>query len=203
MASKITLGTMISILIISFAPYFCNSRKSNLHSEPTVKQVIAKDTSLTFQDRISEIKKKVVDLTSLSDLFLIREFTVVYENPMAYIDDAEYFILNSNRPRVYKEIVVYSMNGLDIEQYRLFVSICYESFKKDNLEEDILARAIGYPFSERMVIIENYEDEGVRELLDSILVDRKVSLKLKGQVTDILSGKTWSGIKKFREESGY
>ena len=199
------IGGATTLLLITVAVFFFLKTKNDYDLEGNVSyyQASKKDTSMTFETRVTGIRKKIVDLTSPSDLFTVPEFIEVYENPLLYFGEAETFISNSSNSEVDKEIVIYSMNKVELSYYVKFVNGCFESFKKGDLPEDLLERAISYPFSKNLLIVENFEDQKVRLLLEDILEDKNTHLKLKNKITDILSGKTWTEIKKFREESGY
>lgn len=196
---KNKIFTLIIIAFIINGCGFSSERKQKNNKSNNYK----KDTIMIFSHKILAIEKKVVDLTSPSDLFMFQDFIKIYEKPNLYKESALDFISQRETTEQQKTITLYSMHNLDIQNYLDIIRTLYNLFLKDEIKVNLLEMAITYPFSQNHLIISNFDNSDVRQLLNQIRNTEEVSNKFKLSIDNILSGKTWKKIKKFKKNSGH
>lgn len=191
------LVTMMVLIIGSCIP--SNKKKQQIVQDDSFQ----KDTLMIFNNKILEIEKKVIDLTSPSDLFMIQDFVTIYDHPLQYKKDALKFISQSGTTGQQKTIAVYSMYSLSYQDYLDIIKILHSLFLKEEIKIDLLERAISYPFSEVHPITSNYEDEDVQKLLNKIKNTKGITDQFRSSIDNILVGKTQKALKRFKKGSGY
>jgi hypothetical protein len=153
-----------------------------------------------YDTTILVIERKAVNNVSWDELFGIKEFKDLYEHSPFYIDDAIELLGRDNFTLTSKKISINSMQRLSIEDYTRFCNECKSLYDKGKITEDILEWAINPNFSNRHLIVRNYEDASVIKLLESIKNDPKISTTFKKSIDNILSGKAWLGIKQINAD---
>jgi len=196
---KNKIFTLIIIAFIINGCDFSSERKQKNNKSNNYK----KDTIMIFSHKILAIEKKVVDLTSPSDLFMFQDFIKIYEKPNLYKANALEFISQRETTEQQKTITLYSMQNLNIKDYLDIVRTLYNLYLKNEINLNLLERSLAYPFNQNYLIIKNFDNSDVRQLLNQIRNTEEVSNKFKLSIDNILSGKTWKKIKKFKENSGH
>jgi len=174
--SEILLITLL--VIVSFAN--CNNPFNKQSSKMEYK-----DNSMLFEDRIIKINKFVVDLTDPSALFDAKDFIAVYEHPLSYREDVINYI-SGQHTKDQKCIAIYSMAKLDVDDYIEFTEECYKLFQKKLIDEDLLERITGFPFTEKQNFIVHFNDKNVIKILNKIKQDPNVSDRFKHYIESIL-----------------
>ena len=157
---------------------------------------------MIFSHKILAIEKKVVDLTSPSDLFMFQDFIKIYEKPNLYKESALDFMSRKETTEQQKTITLYSMQNLKIKDYLDIVRVLYNLYLKKEIKLNLLERSLTYPFNQNYLIIRNFDNSDVQQLLSQIKNTKEVSSEFKLSIDNILLGKTWEKIKKFKENSG-
>ncbi|MEM9687565.1 MAG: hypothetical protein AAF934_11690, partial [Bacteroidota bacterium] len=150
---KIKTHIVVTMIILTI----CSCISSNKKKQQIVQDdSFQKDTLMTFNNKILEIEKKVVDLTSPSDLFMVQDFVNIYKHPLPYKKDALKFISQSGATNQQKTIVVYSMYNLSYQDYLDILRTLHSLFLKEEVKIELLEKAVSYPFSEEHPVISNY-----------------------------------------------
>jgi hypothetical protein len=119
----------------------------------------------------------------------------LYEHSKYYANDAILFLANEKYTDRQKELCICSMQKAALADYVVIVSHCQKLFDQGKMTESVLKWAIAPNFSNRHLIVRNFNDEKVKLLLQGIRNDDKTSMQLKELTDDILSGKLWSNIR--------
>ncbi len=148
-----------------------------------------------YDTTILLIEKKAVNNVSWDELFSIKEFTNLYEHSSFYIDDAIKFLGRVDYTPSQKKISINSMQRTNVEDYVRFCEKSKSLYDDGKISEDILKWAIAPNFSNRHLIVRNYENTTVVKLLNDLKNDPKISEEFRKNVENILSGKSWESIK--------
>jgi len=151
---------------------------------------------LNYDSTILSIKKAVVDLTSSSALFGVKDFIALYENPTLYQEDAIAFLSEEKYSHEEKAIAVYTMQRSELKDYIIFFRKAVSLFHEGKINEAILSETISSSINKRYIIIKNYDNRDVSAILKELKESEKVSSDLKERIENILSGKSWKGVKK-------
>lgn len=193
------------MICIFFVSFFCAC--SGLF--PNNKQYV--DNNLAIMDTdyrqqhydstILIIEKKALNIISWDELFGFKEFVNLYEHGVFYVDSAIKFLGNKVFTDFQKKISINSMQRVKLEDYVRVCKECKMLFDEDKISESILEWAISPNFSDRKVIVRNYDKEVVIKFLHSIKRDSKISTELKKNVDNILSGESWYKLKEMNGDS--
>jgi hypothetical protein len=185
-------GIILSLILFANNCAGCGNVSKNDNNEK--KQI----KEMKYNEAIDTINRKVVDLTTASDLFNIDEFIGIYENPSLYSEDALRFISDSTIDTQKKQIAVYSMQNLPDSLYINFCSSVADFFIKGIVSKEVLQTAVFNSINERYKVIKNYKDKTVIVFLNAVKSFSN-SQELKSRIDSLLSGKTWKNLSDFIE----
>jgi len=188
---KSTIGLIILFVNVCFG---CNHIPKG--GTKAIQQEKVQKLEMSYKDAIDTISKKVVDLTSIYDLFYFEEFIKIYEQPDFYKKDAIVFISDSANGLQEKQIAVYSMQNLTDTPYIDFCSSLLELYKKNAVDSDVLKAAIFRSINKKFQIIRNYGNSSVINLLKAYSATCN-NYEATKRIEEILSGKYWSGLQEF------
>lgn len=140
---------------------------------------MANDTTISFNDRVTKTRQFVTDLTDPSAVFETPDFVTVYENPLAYKEDAIKYLAEQGHTEDEKCIAIYSMTKLELDDYIEFAEQCYTLFRKRQISEDLLASTIIYPFTNKQNFQTHRHNAGVKKLIDKIKKDETISYNFR------------------------
>lgn len=203
---------MASILyqffILIFCVSFCvccsgttSSAKNQKNTAKTSVTIDRKFRTVGYDSTILLIEKKVVNIVSWNGLFNIREFMTLYENSSYYLDSAINFLRRKEFSDAQKKIGINSMQRSELEDYIRLCVECKSLYDAGMMSEDILKWVINPNFSNRYIIVRNYENAEVIKLLDSISNDPNVSNEFKRNIENILDGKSLGEIREINGEA--
>jgi hypothetical protein len=95
-------------------------------------------------------------------------------------------------------IAIMSMHRLEVGDYVVFLSGVFELARTGKLGEDRLEQAIGQPYTDSTVLIENCRRPEVVRVLDRIAADPTTPEGTKKFIADIKSGKVLAGLRRHR-----
>lgn len=149
------------------------------------------DQKMEFKKLIDTIENKIVDLTTPVDLFYVKEFNQIFNNPELYLNDASDFIFyDSSINKQQKMIALYAMQNLPVKEYTLFFLNAAEVYINGNFNDDYLMMLIiGADFSKDEPIISNFNSTDINVALKKIENNNKTSNNIKNWIIDILAGK--------------
>ena len=87
------------------------------------------------------------------------------------------------------------MQQASLENYIKVVNQCKELFDSGKIAEDILEWAVIPNFSNRHLLVRNFENANVKRFLIDMQYDKRISLRFKENIGNILSGTLWNNIK--------
>ena len=160
------------------------------------RQTGNKYLQMSYKETIDTIDKKVIDLTSASDLFGVDEFISIYESSMNYKDETLLFISDSTNSIQKKQIAVYSMQGLPDSLYIDFCSSAVGLHGKGIVTDELLEIIIFYSLNKKYQVVRNYQNPKVIALLQTFKVNCKRN-ETKERIDNVLSGKAWNKLEEF------
>jgi len=146
---------------------------------------------MSFEQAIDTIEMKVVDLTSVSDLLVIDQFKSIYSHSNEYLEDAKIYLNNSSKSEQKKEIVVYSMQNLEYNNYIIFFKECALLYERKRISEDIMLSVISPGFEWNNKIVNNFYKTNIRKTLNDIKKVGSCSERFRNIIDQILYGKIW------------
>jgi|SRR5579859_3236077 len=148
-----------------------------------------------FDSTILVLDERSKDSETWDVFFDFKEFKDIHEHSPIYLKDAMKFLSNESYSERQKKLCLCSMQRAPLEGYVKIVVQCKELYDNDKISEGPLDWAIVPNFSKAHTIARNYNDDNVRDVLNNILQDKKISTDLKETVKDILSGVLWKNIR--------
>jgi hypothetical protein len=182
------------LLSLTVANLNCSSTSDKNTSDKTKEYMNGQD-KLSYDSTVLEIMKKVVDLTSSSDLFGVQEFITLYEHPDMYQSEALAFLANDMYSFDHKSIVIYSMQKSELKGYKEFLGGVIKLFNEHKISESMLGLALSAPINKRYIVIKNYDDEDISKMLKGLRDSSEISFAFRARIDNILSGKAWKGVK--------
>jgi hypothetical protein len=153
--------------------------------------------------KISRIADKIKDLTIYDDLFDIKEFLEIYENPQAYLEAVIVLISQTNLPVLNKQIISLSMQKLPLTQFLVLISTTSEAVEQQVTDAEVLELMLFPPFNWGAQLAINYENPEVRALLEQIVKMPQLSDNTRTLVDKILTGRAKQDLQQYREMQGY
>lgn len=153
--------------------------------------------------KISHIADTVKDLTVYDDLFDIKEFLEIYENPQPYLKATIVLISRTDLPILNKQIIALSMQKLPLTQFLVLISATFEAVEQQVTDAEILKLMLFPPFNWGAQLAMNYENPEVRALLDQIAKMPQLSDNTKILINKILTGRAKQDFQHYREMQGY
>lgn len=181
--------------------FSCTNQRQNI-KETKSEMTSSNYQKMNYDSSILLIERKLGTFTFSEQLLTIEEFKDLYEHSSFYINEAKNFLSKDNFTLQEKKITVYSMQNLDKSNYISFCVACKNLYDEGKIPELLLKTAINPNFLKKYPIIRNYNDADVISLLNGIKNEQKISPEFKELINEILSGKSWQGVKKFMEDSG-
>ena len=156
-------------------------------------------STTSFSHTIDSIEKIIVDLTSLSDVFMSKEFIHLYENPTVYINNVIIYMADQTKTKQKREIALLAMQRKGIAINLNFLYASNYLYRKGLIDDSMIFQII-FPIDlKNRDIIKYYEAEQIRAVLLDINQNEKSPENLKQTVNNILSGKTFKEQKEFLE----
>lgn len=154
--------------------------------------------------KISRIAEQVKDLTVYDDLFDIKEFLEIYENPQSYVEAAMALIPRPDLSTFHKQIIALSMQRLPLTQLLVLLSVTSIAVEKQTTDAEVLKLMFFPPFNwGTQQLIVNYEDQRVRVLLEQLKKIPQLSNNAKTLIDNILTGRAKQDLQQYREMQGY
>ena len=123
------------------------------------------------------------------------EFVDIYKHDSFYLAEGIIFLKNNNDTNWSKQINFYAMQNLSLLQYLQFYKVYIEQFEQKKINEDALKEATIPHFLKYQIIVRNYNNPQVANLLNSLLVNDDLSDEFKKFILDIKSGKILKEMK--------
>lgn len=160
------------------------------------------DNSMTFKEKIHRIEKQVVDLTSPSSLFNSKIFIEIYEHPKAYMEDAILLLSDTCITEQQKAIAVYSMQRLELNDYKIFLNETALLYSEKVINELIMRIVISSGFGKDYIVVKNYKDKEIEKILKEIQENDFNSREFNSLINNIIKGKTWKELQSYLKNSG-
>jgi hypothetical protein len=184
--------TLIVIGIIKCCACSDFSRKTSNADAPVL------DTSyktVRYDTAILSIDQKTLDIETWDALFYSKQFTNLYEHSAWYIVDASNFLSSETFTERQKIICLCSLQSLSIDKYIPILRRCDNLFNAGKISESLLSWSVAPNFSNHYLVVRNYTNEQVKEVLNNLLQNNRVTSKFKDMIKSILSGDLWDNIK--------
>ena len=189
----------LQTLVIAFGLLFICQGCSNQRFKPEKKSVSPADTDhrkIDFDDTILSINSKLdSNWTFNEEVLTDSEFVNIYKQGKAYKEEAIRFVTQKGQSVQKLKICILAMQDLELNDYVDFCEAVVEVFNKGDLPEYCLKTIVFPNFLKKHIIIENYDNQRVIELLNRIRDNKSISADFKDNIVNILSGKAWNNLK--------
>ena len=155
--------------------------------------------SMEFKDKIAQIQEKIVDLTSIWDVFRSEIFKELYNNPEIHLTDVVNFLSNNQVSDTQKTIAALSIQNLPLPKFLLFAKKVLALREKGKISEQVFYTAVFPPYDWNTQLHENYTDKAVKELLLTIKASTAIDKETKAYVDKIITGKALEDINRLVE----
>lgn len=166
--------------------------------------------STSYEETISLIQKISKRYESFnykvewpSTLYESQEFKEIIEHPEKYKSHLTRIITDQNSTHLFKEISVYGLQHLCIDDYLSVIKNVYTQYKKGIINKGLLYSSISQQ-SMSIEVIKNYENQNLRHILVEIREyekDNNAELSDIDFLESIISGQCWKENKKYCEEN--
>jgi hypothetical protein len=162
-----------------------NLRDSTIDSEKNINY-----TKKNFDSLMQAINKEIGDsLDNSEELLSSPSFMEVYNHSSLYFEDAMGLLSKNNFTNWTPFVCILAMQKLSVSNYIKFSDFYVDLFEHDKIKERLLEDVIAPNFLDKRIIAENYNDAGVKQLLNRILRGKKISSEFNELILSILSGK--------------
>jgi len=141
-----------------------------------------------YQQCVESIHRQVVDLTAADDLVRITNFIRLYLRPNLNLTNALRYIDDPTNDDVGKMIVVYSLQGLSLNDYVDYEKNLLYFARDGRLSKSTLNEAILPALDWSTKIQVNFERPNVRSLLKAFINSDLVTAENKQYFREVLSG---------------
>ena len=192
---------IIGVCIIYCCVSGCNGDQVQKNSN-TKDNLMGNVLVENYNKTILKIENKFGQSETWENLFLDSTFLYLYEHSSYFTDSAIAFMSDEKYTNNQKIICVFSMQRASNVDYIKFLTACENLFDENKLNENVIKQSVAPSFGKRRIVIKNYNNPSVRLILQKILKNKSLSSSFKQLLENIISGKTWEGLKKFNEENG-
>ena len=160
------------------------------------------DKKMTYQEfnaTISSISKSITDLTTSSVLLTKSEFTSLSDKAAEYRIMAVR-MLEEDAPDQEKQIAVYAMQRLSLQDYHAFIDQLLNSVREKRVHPNFLELALMPGFEWNTKLQDEWQSPKVRGQIENIKASRLLSADCDEYLDDILSGRGAEYVKRMRRD---
>jgi hypothetical protein len=154
--------------------------------------------TVNFDSTIVLIYQRSIGNETYDGLFLDSGFIDLYEHGSCYLNDVTAFLAQNKFSGEEKRIAVCSMQRLDLTEYIKLAKVVVGLYHRHEVDEDVLSWVVNPDFSTKKILIRNYKNKEVVDLLSKLKNEKSISANLKEAIDNILTGR----LMEFLEESG-
>ena len=150
-----------------------------------------------YDSIIIAIDKKVgANLTYHEQLLNYPEFVDIFKHDSLYLNEAiEFLRKNKDTTGWQNEINYVAMQNLSLVNYLKFYKVYVEQFEQGKIGEQSLEEVTLPHFLKYQILVRNYNDPDVINILNSLLQKKDISDKFKDLIIDIKSGEVLKGMR--------
>lgn len=142
-----------------------------------------------YDARIQNIEDQVVDLYTYDAIvFATDDFNYLLAHSKAYKSCALVFLQDTTKTMAQHKIAIFTMLGLESEEYLDVLSLVFEGFKIGRFDSHLLRSTIWWVNIIEHPIAEDYNEDGVIEMLSAINDYELTPQIIKDINYDILAG---------------
>jgi len=195
------LGFLVSIILTI---NLCGCSNNNQSHKKTSSLEKSGAADLNYKEKNFDSLLKVnahLDLTYYGELLNDKAFIDVMQHDSLYLGDAITFLTNNNFTQDQVAVCLCAMQYLKPDDYVKFCKLMLGLYDENKITHFALVEyAIWGPpgfLKNNRIVVNNYKNPEVIDLLRSIENDRKVPGEIRKQIPDILSGKTMEDLQDF------
>jgi hypothetical protein len=184
--------------------HFSTSKKDNQANNNAHKQVTCSESipDMKYEETILSIDAAVQNFESANFLFGEEKFVCLYENGKQFKEEAIKFLSSTTATQRQKLICIYSMQGLNLDDYISFAEGAAPLYQEGVINERLMDLIICANIPEKYILVRNYNNPKVKSLLQGITNYPNCSRDLKESIDKILTGETWNEIEEFLRNRG-
>jgi len=194
--------SLLLIIILTIQLYGCSNNNQSHQKTSSLEK--SKTADLNYKKKNFDSLLKVnahLDLTYYGELLNDKAFVDIMEHDTLYQDDAIAFLTNNNFTQDQVAVCLCVMQYLKPDDYVKFCKLMLGLYDENKITHfDLVEYAIWGPpefLKNNRIVVNNYKNPKVIDLLRSIENDRKVPGGIRKQIPDILSGKTMEDMQDF------
>lgn len=125
-----------------------------------------------INNKIAQIQEKIVDLTSIWDVFRSEIFKELYNNPETHLTDVIHLLSNKQVSDTQKIIAALSIQNLPLPKFLFFANKVLTLREGGKISEHIFYMAVFPPYDWNTQLHENYTDKAVKARVDKPMAMR-------------------------------
>jgi hypothetical protein len=178
------------LLVLGFSMLACNLAYPEASNEPP-------ERAMSYTENVIAIDKSVGELFAVQALVEEKSFAALAANGPRNIDECIRF-LEADHSYQQKMIAICSMHKLTLSEYIRFLRGVMRILDCHRISPELMGLAIspGYRFS--TLLIENYKQVEVQEVLTEIAASKDVSTETKAAIASIKSGRALHDLECYR-----
>lgn len=144
---------------------------------------------MSFTEKIIRLDEEARDLMSLDQLLYLKRFKKLSSEAGRNIDDCLQFLSEPGHISIEKDFAVLSMNELELADYIRFSRGLIDLARRGLISKYQVSLAVSPPDDCTHLLLINYQDKNVREILKAIKALPDTDGDYKRYIDDVLSGK--------------
>lgn len=198
MKNKLIAFALFMILALNQG---CSNNKQNSQKQLVPVRLDPHYHKIDFIGFIDKRKNDTLDF--YEEMLGDKAFVNIMEHGEFYRNDVMTFLSKGNFNNTQVGICICAMQNLNVDDYVNLCDLILSLYNDNKLPEGILQDAVSPDFLRKRIIINNYGNPRVINLLKSIENNKKVSNKdFRKWLPNILSGKSSKELKEFDENNG-
>lgn len=187
-------GWLAALAIAGFLSSACHQQNTQVAKQEDMKLLSVIEAAL----RDTWLRRQIEESADGPMLHVpgIRE---IFRSPVQYVASARAVIANPSASADAKRVAVLVMQCLSIDEYLDFLRFVFERVRESQCPDSALAKAIFPGEDWGFVIAENYQQEGVRELLLEIEESGVGGEAMREKIEAILDGRTAEYLEHLRK----
>ncbi|NJO18454.1 MAG: hypothetical protein HC877_22780 [Thioploca sp.] len=152
-----------------------------------------------INNKVAQIQEKIVDLTSIWDVFRSEIFKDLYEHPEVYLTDVINLLSNAQVNDTQKTIAALSVQNLSLPKFLFFAKQVLNLREENKISAKVFSIAVFPPYDWNIKLQENYTNKTVIEFLSIVKSSSTVDKETQEYVEKIITGKALEDIHQLTE----
>jgi hypothetical protein len=179
----------LNFFMLTMLLYSCNNAPKCI--DCTKNKAIQPINVVQIVDSISIEYSNNPEIEFSFTLYQRKQFITLLKHVCQYKTELLYIVLNDSS-NIKKEVALYALQHLCIEEYLEILNVLYKNYLKKNISYELFDKSITTTLSDE--VCKNYDNPRLQELFNQILLDSSFTEGDKKYIRNLKSGKVWDGI---------